>query len=146
MKRLFAAMGLLLLLWSAGDTNPAPAKASGGFPQTVRVRLWYLHPPHELRIRSEAGQAQVRKCASCKAVPLAALTVHATGSSPQIDGEKPATGELHITGIYQMNATGDPPIHADFPIEVRAEGGRLLINALMRMEEYVAGVLAGETG
>jgi len=145
MKGLLAFVAFLLLC-RAGDASPSSTKASGGFPQTVRVRLWYLHPPHELRIRSEAGQAQVRKCASCKAVPLAALTVHATGSSPQIDGEKPATGELHITGIYQMNATGDPPIHADFPIEVRAEGGRLLINALMPMEEYVAGVLAGETG
>ena len=45
-----------------------------------------------------------------------------------------------------MNAAGEPPIHADFPIELRANDGHLLITALMPMEEYIAGVLAGETG
>ena len=45
-----------------------------------------------------------------------------------------------------MNAAGQPPIHADFPIELRADNGHLLVTALMPMEEYIAGVLAGETG
>ena len=45
-----------------------------------------------------------------------------------------------------MNATGDPPLRADFPIEIRASDGHLLVTALMPMEEYIAGVLAGETG
>ncbi len=45
-----------------------------------------------------------------------------------------------------MNAAAEPPLRADFPIEVRANGSHLLITALMPMEEYIAGVLAGETG
>ncbi len=45
-----------------------------------------------------------------------------------------------------MNAAGEPPLRADFPIEVRADNSHLLITALMPMEEYIAGVLAGETG
>jgi stage II sporulation protein D (peptidoglycan lytic transglycosylase) len=145
MKRLSALMALLLLLCAA-DASPSPSKTSTGFPQTVRVRLWYLHPPRELRLRADANQAQLRKCANCKPMPVTAVTLSAAQSSMQMDGEKPATGELHVTGIYQMNAAGDPPIRADFPIEVRATDSHLVITALMPMEEYIAGVLAGETG
>jgi stage II sporulation protein D len=146
MKRLPAAISLLLLLWSGGDARPVPAKSSNGFPQTVRVRLWYLHPPRELRLRAEAGQAQFRKCATCKSAPLATLALRAAGSSLQIDSDKSAMSELRITGAYQMSAAGDPPFRADFAVEIRAHDSHLLITALMPMEEYIAGVLAGETG
>ena len=146
MKHLVAMIGLLLLLSSGGDAGPVPAKPSSGFPQTVRVRLWYLHPPRELRLRANPGQAQFRKCASCKPAAAVTLVLHAAGSSLQIDGDKSLTTELRISGAYQMNAAGDPPLRADFPIEVRANGSYLLITALMPMEEYIAGVLAGETG
>src|SRR5271157_4762738 len=110
MKRLFAAVILLFLLWNADNAGSASGKtsASSGFPQTVRVRLWYLHPPRELRLRADAGQAQVRKCVACKPMSVTTLTLHAAGSSLQIDGDKSATGELRITGTYQMNAAGDP--------------------------------------
>ncbi len=148
MKRVFQTVGLLLLLWNVGDAHSAPAKASAsaGFPQTVRVRLWYLHPPQELQLRAEAGQAQVRRCATCKPASIATLALQASGSSIQVDGDKSATGEVRISGAYQMNAAGEPPLRADFPIEVRANDGHLLIVAIMPMEEYIAGVLAGETG
>ncbi|HME32805.1 MAG TPA: SpoIID/LytB domain-containing protein, partial [Terriglobales bacterium] len=145
MRRL-SAFVVFLVLWFAGDARPSTTKASSGFPQTVRVRLWYLHPPRELRLRADANQAQLRKCATCKPMPVTVVTLRAAQSSIQMDGEKSATGELHVTGIYQMNAAGDPPIRADFPIEVRATDGHFVITALMPMEEYIAGVLAGETG
>src|SRR5271167_661816 len=147
MKRLFAAASWLLLLWSAGDARaPIRASSSGSFPQTVRVRLWYLHPPRELRLHADPGQAQFRKSAPSKPVAVATLSLHAAGSSSQVDSDKSATVEVRISGAYQMNAAGEPPLRADFPIEVRAKDGRLLITALMPMEEYIAGVLAGETG
>src|SRR5271166_5388851 len=127
MKRLFLAISLLLLLWSAGDAHSSPTRtsASGGFPQTVRVRLWYLHPPRELRLHAEPGQAQFRKCATCKPVALATLALKASGSSVQVDNDKSATGEVRISGAYQMNAAGEPPLRADFPIGVRANDGNL---------------------
>jgi stage II sporulation protein D len=143
----------LAALWIAADLSlvssdyTTPKSASqNGFPQTVRVRLWYLHPPRDLRLRADAGQARVRKCANCKETPATLLALHASGSAIQIEGDKSSATELRISGAYQMNATGDPPIHADFPIEVRASDGHLLVTALMPMEEYIAGVLAGETG
>ncbi len=153
MRRLVAAIALLLALWIAGDASPAATDSAtiksaspSGFPQVVRVRLWYLHPPHDLRLRADAGQAELRKCATCKDAAISSLVVHAAGSSVQIDGDKSVTAELRIHGAYQMNAAGDPPIHADFPIELRANDGHLLVTALLPMEEYIAGVLAGETG
>ena len=146
MKRLSTAIGLLLLLCCGADVCSTSRPSASGFPQTVRIRLWYLHPPRELRIHAEAGQAQLRKCTSCKPTPLATLVLHGAGPSLQIDSEKSLTPEVHITGAYQMNASGEPPVRADFPVEVRASEGHLLITALMPMEEYIAGVLAGETG
>ncbi len=144
MKPGAAAVTLLLMLLSAGADH-APAKPASGFPQTVRVRLWYLHPPRELHLRAEAGQSQMRKCSTCKPMPLSTIILRAAQSSIRMDGEKSTTTGLRVTGAYQMNAAGDPPLRADFPIEVRADADHLVVTALMPMEEYVAGVLAGET-
>ena len=148
MKRLFGVLSLLLLLRLVGDAGPASVKgpASSGFPQTVRVRLWYLHPPRELRLRADNGQAQFRKCNTCKAMPLSSMAVRATGSLVQISADDAGITDLRISGSYQLNAVNEPPLRADFPIEIRATGGHLLTTALMPMEEYVAGVLAGEVG
>ncbi len=153
MRRLLATIAILLAVWitavassASSDNSKVRSGSQTGFPQTVRVRLWYLHPPHDLRVRAEAGQAQFRKCLNCKDAVLSLLAMHAVGSAIQIDGDKSAIAELRLTGAYQMNAAGDPPIHSDFPIELRANDGHLLVTALMPMEEYIAGVLAGETG
>ncbi len=152
MKKLLATVALLLLVWTHGAARPASGdgaarpSARGGFPQTVRIRLWYLHPPNQLKLRADAGQATVKKCSSCKEIPLATLNVHATGSSLDSDGDRSSTPALSIDGIYQMNSPGQPPIGADFPIQISADQGHLVITALMPMEEYIAGVLAGETG
>src|SRR5271165_4789949 len=143
MTRRFAAVSVFLVVLHAANAHPTLAKTSTGFPQTVRVRLWYLHPPRELHLRAEAGQAQSRRCAACKPEAVTTLALRAEGSLLQIGGAK--SSELHVSGTYQMNTIGEPPLRADFPIEVRANDGHLLITALLPMEEYVAGVLAGET-
>lgn len=150
MKRLLAPIGLLLLLCIAGDAklgDQSTAKSSrSGFPQTDRVRLWYLHPPRGLNVRAEAGRARMQTCATCTSSTIAAVALRAKGSKIEVAGNKSSFSELRIGGAYQMNAIGDPPLRADFPIEIRASEGHLLVTALMPMEEYIAGVLAGETG
>src|ERR1022692_5354281 len=150
MKRVLATIGLLLLLCTADDAelgDHATAKASRtGFPQTVRVRLWYLHPPRELHIRAEAGRGQMRTCATCTASTITAAALRATESKIAAEGNKSSFSEIRVSGAYQMNASGGPPLHADFPIEIRAGDNYLLITSFMPMEEYIAGVLAGETG
>jgi hypothetical protein len=65
-RRLLATLGLLLTLWIMGNASSAYSGSTAksvlrsGFPQTVRVRLWYLHPPHDLHLRADAGQALLR--------------------------------------------------------------------------------------
>ncbi len=152
MKRVLLIPALLTLLWTPGGARPAPADYSAGkattrngFPYTVRVRLWYLNPPQTLRLRAE-GQAQLRKCRSCKDTSLTPLTLRATGSQMRIEGQRTSSSELRVSGAYQITADRQPPIHADFPVELRTSGGHLLITAVMPMEEYIAGVLAGEVG
>ena len=95
---------------------------SSGFPKTVRVRLWYLHPPASLKLRADAGQARVRKCATCSETPVTALGLRAVKSRIAIDGDKATATELYIAGTYSMSSGNEPPIKADFPVEVR--GGR----------------------
>jgi stage II sporulation protein D len=150
MKRLLAPISLLLLLCIAGDAvlgDQATAKSSrSGFPQTVRVRLWYLHPPGRLDVHADAGRARMQTCATCTSSTIAAVALRAKGSKIEIAGNKSSFSELRVSGTFQMNAHGDPPLHADFPIEIRTSEGHLLVTALMPMEEYIAGVLAGETG
>jgi stage II sporulation protein D len=54
--------------------------------------------------------------------------------------------EIRLTGSYEITAANLPPIRADFPMEIHAVDDHLLLTAMMPMEEYIAGVLAGETG
>ena len=153
MKR--ALLPMLLLTWSLIAASP-PQKAaprnknigppSSGFPRTVRVRLWYLHPPASLAIRADSGQAQMRKCANCAASELRSLSLSATGAQIKTKNEKTASHELRISGTFQIVPENAAPIRADFPIEIAASAGRLLITATVPMDEYIAGVLAGETG
>jgi stage II sporulation protein D len=146
--RQLAAVAVLLPLFmlSAGSVAGVPANAQSGFPRTVRVRLWYLHPPRELRVHGESDQAQMRRCGTCKPAALSASVLSASGSSLLIDGKDSRASDVQLSGAYDLTAAGLPPIHADFPIQIRAGGSHLLITALMPMEEYVATVLAGETG
>jgi len=129
---------------SASDRAAQPSQSD--FPHTLRVRLWYLHPPHELRLHADAGQVQARRCAGCRPSPLSATSLRASGSSLLIDGKRSGKGDLQLSGAYELSAAALPPIHADFPVEVRARDNHLLLTATMPLEEYVAGVLAGETG
>ncbi len=119
---------------------------AAGFPHVVRVRLWYLHPPHELKVRADSGGATLERCSNCKETTLSAISVSASGTSIQVEGDRSPTALLRFDGAYQLNAPGQAPVHADFPIELRADNGHLVVTAFMPMEEYIAGVLAGETG
>ena len=155
MRRMCVALSALLLFWVTGDAQSdrsprdatkATTNSAHGFPQTVRVRLWYLRPPHELKLRADAGQAHFRKCATCADYALTTLAIRAVASKIQIDSDKADASELRVSGSFQITALNGPPLREDFPIEIRASDGHLLVTASMPMEEYIAGVLAGETG
>jgi stage II sporulation protein D len=150
MKRFVVVIAASLLLWIGGDAQPQrngvgkTGVRQSGFPAFVLVRLWYLRPPQELKVQAGTGQAKYRKCASCAEIALGSMTLRAVGSRIQIGGEKDAATEVRISGAYQI-MTASATLNADFLIEVRAGEGKLLVTASMPMEEYIAGVLAGET-
>src|SRR5690349_16850346 len=128
MKRLGALLSGLLLLALTSDARPANRDtSSSNFPQTVRVRLWYLHPPGELQLRSDANGGQMRTCSTCKASAITSAKVRAIGSRLQVDGISSNPSELFLSGEYQLNTSSSPPIHADFPIELRASDNHLLV-------------------
>ena len=140
-----ALLGFLLLYIAHPRYEAVASTLADNHPQTLRIRLWHLHPPQELRIHADPNQAQLFACRTCKPAPLTDAIVRASGSRVQVMGATINAAELRITGVYQLTAAA-PAIHADFPIEVRASDNHLLVTAMMPMEEYVAGVLAGETG
>jgi stage II sporulation protein D len=137
---------VLLFVIVAPALSERASEANTGFPNAVRVRLWYLHPTAELKLTAYAGQARFRKCAGCPESALGVLTLRAAASRIQIVGEKDTATELHVSGVYQLAQSGSSPLPADFPVTIRAVSGKLLVTAVMPMDEYIAGVLAGETG
>ncbi len=145
MRRVAALLTTLLVVSSTGAQTQRNGTASG-FPNTVRVRLWYLHTASELKLKAEAGQARLRKCGSCPENTVGVLTLRAVASRVQIDGDKAASPEVHVSGVYQLSPASSSPLRADFPVTIRASGGKLLVTAVMPVDEYIAGVLAGETG
>lgn len=153
-RLLLSALALLLVAISGGAAPQQSAAAknknigapSSGFPKTVRVRLWYLHPPSSLKLRADAGQAHIRKCTTCGDIELSAVTLRASGSRLELGSDKSGVAQVDVSGLYQVSTTDNGAIRADFPIDVRASQGQLLITATMPMDEYIAGVLAGEVG
>jgi stage II sporulation protein D len=152
LRRLRLAFAALLIAWTAGDAqshrnaNAKDSESASGFPTTVRVRLRYLHPPAELKLRADAGDAKIRKCATCLDTALTTLTVSAAGPRIQIDGDKNTAPELLISGKFQLISANNPALISNFPVHISAHDGHLLLTAVMPMDEYIAGVLAGETG
>ena len=151
MKAIATALMVMSFLWAADLALSQPGTGSRpvgqhDFPHTVRVRLWYLHPSPTLKLVADPGRARVRKCASCAETGFAALTLRAVGSRIQIEADKSSTQDVHVAGTYRVSPGSAPTLKADFPIDIRANEGHLLVTASMPMDEYIAGVLAGETG
>lgn len=117
-----------------------PARA-----QDVRVRLYTLQPPSELTVKAAPESLQWRTCPACAKNSAALLSLQASGSELRIVGAG-VSPEVFITGAMRLEASGRPPIAAHFPIQIRASEGHLVITATIPMEDYVAAVLAGESG
>jgi stage II sporulation protein D len=143
---LLTALGGVTPQQTATPRNKNIGTPSSGFPATVRVRLWYLHPPAILKLHADAEKAHMQKCTTCIETELASVTLRASGSQVIVTGERKPLTELRVSGVFQMSAAEGGSARADFPVDVRASAGHLQVTAIMPMNEYVAGVLAGETG
>src|SRR5205085_9798079 len=63
--------------------------------------------------------------------------------STEYRADRPASG--HLAGSLQLDAPGSPRISLQGPLDISARDGHLLLTLHMPLEEYVAGVLGGES-
>ena len=116
MKRLLSIWVLLLgvVLYA-----PAPERAAFGVPDVVRVRLFSTSQPSEIRVTTAEGQRFL-------------IDAHQT------------TSLFRSKGPITLQTAGGKPIPLQYPLEVTADHGVLVIVNEIPFEEYVAAVLAGE--
>jgi stage II sporulation protein D len=117
MTRLLSVSALLLgtLFYS-----PAPEPLIPTLPATVRVRLFATQQPAAVQVTTGDGQT---------------IHIDARQSPPPFRNSGPVT----------IQTPGGNPIHLQYPLEVTASKGVLVIVNEIPFEEYVAAVLAGES-
>ena len=131
------ARGLIFFLVAL---PPWPSRA-----QDLRVRLYTLHPPTELTVKAASGSLQWRTCPGCPKNSTTLLSLHAAGAELRIH-DAGVSREIFLSGAIRLEAPGQAPISANFPVHIQASDTRLLLTAAIPIEDYVAAVLAGESG
>jgi len=122
---------LLCCGWSALTAN-------GLLAQDVRVRLYTNRAPSEITVTAVAEELHWRACASC---------AERTGSSLKIAGNNSGNGEVYaIQGSYKLRPLRGPLFSGNYPLAIEKRNERLLVTVTMPLEEYVAAVLAAESG
>ena len=132
LARHFIFLILILPAW--------PARA-----QDLRVRLYTLHPPTELTVKASSGSLQWRTCPGCPKNSASLLFLQAAGSELRVR-DAGVSREIFISGAIRIEASGQLPIAANFPLQIQASDGHLLLTAAIPLEDYVAAVLGGESG
>ena len=112
--------------------------------EDVRVRLRTAHPPASMTIRSMEGTLRWRRCLTCAEQSGSSLTIVAPANGAMTEGN--SDPEYFVTGRYELNSNGAPSFYSQFPLNVRAKSGTLLIVVTMPLEEYVQHVLMAESG
>jgi stage II sporulation protein D len=121
-------MRRLLLAWLL-----VVSVCAGAQQRTVKVRLFWLHPPSHIRVEPQG--AWVRACPNCAAKKLN-VALDLSGSS---------TAASTIIGFARVSGEGFPPFPIDGELSVQPHDGVLLLTYTMLLEEYVATVLQGES-
>jgi hypothetical protein len=142
MRRILLAVALLL-----GTASPVAAQSND-----VRVRLYWLQPPESLRLVARPGEARLRRCSPCQDVPAAeSFDIKAVGNQVEVKATsagKPATWQgqsVEVEGAYRLEVPGGAALRLPYPLFLRAHHDQLLLTVALPMEDYVAGVLAGES-
>jgi stage II sporulation protein D len=119
--------------------------ASPSAAQDLRVRLYTLHPPAELTVKTASGSLQWRTCPGCPKNSTTLLSLLAAGSELRIQ-DAGVSREIFLSGTMRFEAPGQPSISANSPVHIQASDGHLLLTATISIEDYVAAVLTGESG
>lgn len=124
----------------------APVLAAGQATE-IKVRLYSLLPPASLTVSPRNGAARWRACATCHDSTLRdSLQIEAADGRLHIAGQSQNYASIFITGAYRLAGFQHAPFEAAFPLEIRARGPWLLLTLRLPLEDYVAAVLAAESG
>jgi stage II sporulation protein D len=130
------------------QTPPQTSRKSSGAPAAdtteLRVRLFAIHSPAEMRISPRDASARVRLCSRCKEKRLTeALEIRLAAARLSLTPAGSAEVVM-VSGSVRLETPGNAAVDVQLPLEIRAENGRLRVELRMPIEEYVAGVVAGE--
>ena len=120
-----------LLVWCA--VLPGALRA-----QEVRVRLYTTRPPAAVSLRATDGELTWKRCPDCREERGRELSIGLREGS--------GSEEFYVTGKYELLPASGPALAANYPVQVERREGRLLITAIIPLEEYVAAVLMAESG
>ena len=139
-------------LWLAGVLAVAAVTPAATQPNDIRVRLYWLQPPPTVLLVVKPSEAQVRLCSPCTNAPAAnSFEVKAVGNQVEVHpasagGPGGWQGEsVEVEGSYRLEVPGQLPLRLTVPLFVRAHHDQLLLTVALPLEDYVAGVLAGES-
>ncbi len=154
--------------WAAAALTPSE-------PPDVKVRLDWLRPPSRIEIAPSGSGAWLAARPRGRPEPLAVtIRLTAEGGRTRIervktnrvsadhgrDGEDTGRASgvarswgasetvdgVEISGEFALKGVSEEPLHLGLPLGITADEGRLLLTARMPLEDYVAAVLAGESG
>lgn len=111
---------------------------------SVRVRLYAVHPPAKLTLTG--SDLRWKACEQCPATSATTVGLTAAHGQLQLEGTTLPRPRVFLTGTYKLQAEGQQPVSAGYPLELRAQQDRILVDATMPLEDYVSAVLAGESG
>lgn len=134
-------LALLLLIAAAAAMSQSAPRS------TIRVGVWTLWHDHDATITPLAG-ATVRKCETCRALPLKAITVRVKDARLTLTdehGQARSSGELLFAGSYRLAAHGES-LTLDYPLRIMERSGVLLLVATLPVERYVELAVAAESG
>jgi len=114
--------------------------------RSLRVRLFWLHPPATITITSLSPTASLRLGSANPKTgrPGSAIVMAAEGNRLRTGGHLWSQAEW--LGKARLEGEGFASFQIAFPLTITARQGRLHMIARMSLEEYVAAVLAGEAG
>ena len=122
----------------------AHAQAANARAPDVRVRIYALQSLKQLTV-SPLENASWKTCPDCRPHPLSTqIAVQAAGNELQYGNSK--SSKFFVAGKYRLQVAGEHAIESRYLLEVTAKSDNLILILSMPMEDYVAAVLAGESG
>jgi len=113
-------------------------------PNDLRVRLYAVQPPAQLALSGPG--LKWRSCEQCPETATAKLEASAAHGQVRVAESPVPFPKVFVSGRYELRAGKHPAFTAEYPLELRAERDRLVVLLTMPQEDYVAAVLAGESG